>query len=257
MDKKPIPFNYNGEKLFIYPGHLFTTRELISRLKEMKIDLDDSNYCREDIITIYEIAINYEINREKIIVKIKRDNQYMKLKEKLQNKKKEEHNNGNNKGIFHLLKEKIFFEGNLNTTKQNNDDDNHDDNENSITPDNSSINSSSSSWASYFCKKILKLLYKYKFTIIQKAAILLIILYIDNFLQNISDKYYLLGIIIRWFRSIFTKKRIIMFYLLLHVFLYILNSMFYLLSGVGIFGFLFFIFKDKIMDFFSNFLLNP
>ena len=69
----PTSYNINGETIYVYPGRLFTKNELILRLKEMNFAFVDSDYKKEDLITLYDIATNYQNNIEKIINKLKFD----------------------------------------------------------------------------------------------------------------------------------------------------------------------------------------
>ena len=115
MDSEPISYNYNGETILIYPGHLFTKNELISRLKEMNFALVDDSYEKQDLVVIYEIATSYQKNIEKIIPKLKKDYKYMKLKERLQKNNKMEPNNNGINSFFRNLKSKLLFS---NTSKE-------------------------------------------------------------------------------------------------------------------------------------------
>ena len=88
MDNKPIQYNYKGEIIYIYPGSYFSKNELILRLKEMNFTNVDSTYEKQDLVTMYEIATNYENNIEKILPRLRKDYQYMKLKEKFKSENK-------------------------------------------------------------------------------------------------------------------------------------------------------------------------
>ena len=246
MDKKPIPYNYNGETIYIYPGNSFSKNELILRLKEMNFSNVDSTYDKQDLVTIYEIATSYNNNIEMILPRLRKDYQYMKLREKLQNENKKEEidNNNNNNSFFHNLRQRFTFDNNRNANippmNNNNDQANF--------PD----NSSNKSWSSYFLKKLIEFLYNNKLAILQKLLCIIAILCMDLIISYISKKYWMLGRILKEIRKILTPKRMIILFLLYHFITYIVNSLLYYVFGFGIFGFLLLIFKDKIKEFLLN-----
>ena len=249
MDKKPIEYNYNGEIIYLYPGNSFSKNELISRLKEMNFVFANSSYDKQDLVTIYEIATSYDNNIEKIIHKLRKDYQYMKMREKIQNEnKKEEINNNNNNSLFHNNRQRFLFSNNRNInipSDNNNSNNNH---EQSNPPDNSSSNSVSS----YFFKKIKELIYNHKLAILQKALCIIAILCMDLIISYISNKYWLIGKILKEIRKILTPKRLIILFLLYHIITYIVNSLLHYIFGFGVFGLLLIIFKDKIKEFLLN-----
>ena len=121
MEKKPIPYDYNGETVLIFPGHNFTEKELISRLKQMDCGFVDDIIKKDHLIKLYEISTSYPKNIEKIIVKLKKDNDYMKYKEKQQNEIKKQNNINNTRNcVIPNLVEKFFFGDNNDKNKQNN-----------------------------------------------------------------------------------------------------------------------------------------
>jgi hypothetical protein len=246
MDKKPIPYDYNGEIILIYPGSSFSKNELISRLKEMNFTCVDSNYAKEDLISIYEIATTYEHNIEKIIGKIRKDNQNMKERENLRNQNRREENNNNH---FHNIVKRFIFsneqERNFQVNNESNDSNNNSSNNSSI--------SNSSSLSSRFCKLITKLIGNNKFKLIKFGFYVLLILCIDYFIDYIANRYYLSGFLLRQIRKVLTPKRLLFAFLIYYIGSYIINSLLYYLFGFGIVGLLFLIFKDKIVDF----ILNP
>ena len=251
MEKKPIEYNYNGEIIYIYPGNSFSKNELISRLKEMNFEFADSTYDKQDLVTIYEIATSYNNNIEKIIHKLRRDHQYMKMREKIQNEnKKEEINNNNNNSLFHNFRQRFLFSNNrtINISSDNNNNNGNNNHEQSNPPD----DSSSKSFSSYFLKKIKELIYNNKLAILQKALCIIAILCMDLIISYISKKYWILGKILKEIRKILTPKRLIILFLLYHIIEYIVNSFLHYVFGFGIFGFLLIIFKDKIKEFFLN-----
>lgn len=246
MDKKPIPYDYNGETILIYPGNIFSKNELISRLKEMDFTCIDSNYEKEDLIAIYEIATSYQHNIEKIIRKIRKDNQIMKDREELRTRNRRDENDNNNHGHFHNIKRFIFSndqERNIQTNNESIDSINN--------PSNNSLNSSSSSssLSSRFCKLITKIIGDNKFKLIKFGFYVLLILCIDYFIDSIANRYYLTGFLLRQIRKVLTPKRLLFAFLVYYIGSYIINSLLYYLFGFGIAGLLFLIFKDKIIEF--------
>ena len=250
MDKKPIKYKYNGEMIYIYPGNFFSKNELILRLKEMNFTNVDSTYDKQDLITMYEIATSYENNIEKIISKLRKDYQYMKLREKFKNENKREEmddNNNHNNSFFNNFGQRILFDNNRNNNipSINNNNSNND-------QSNSSDNSSNKSWSSYFFEKLKEFIFNHKFDLLQKLLCIIAILCMDLIISYISKKYGFLGYILRLIRKILTPKRLIILFLLYHVITYIVNSLLYYVFGFGIFGFLLLVFKDKIIEFILN-----
>ena len=249
MNKKPIPYNYKGEQLLIYPGHLFQKKELILRLKEMNFAFVDTNYKKQDLVTLYEIATSYKENIEKIIEKIKKDNQYMKLKENLWQNSKIEYNDNNINNILQNLKRKFLFNDNNSISNLSEDSENKDSTVNSS-------NSSSFSISSFFSKILLKLLSKNKLNIIQ-LAIMLIFVYGLNFLiPRNFDNLFLIGTLLNKIREQITPKNMIIFFFGLYILAFIANWMFYLLFGLGFLLVLYYIFKTGSLQVFFS-LLKP
>ena len=71
MGSYPISYNYNGETILIYPGHLFTKSELISRIKEMISANVDETYKEQDLSNIYYTLKKKKKNIWKNNIKIK------------------------------------------------------------------------------------------------------------------------------------------------------------------------------------------
>ena len=231
----PTSYNINGETIYVYPGRLFTKNELILRLKEMNFAFVDSDYKKEDLITLYDIATNYQNNIEKIINKLKFDYKYFRsrdLEQRRHNLDEEEDNISNNDS--HNSMKRNFY-GSINSDNQTRNNDNN--------------KQQSNSYLSSFCKKIIKILYNHKMDIFEKAFFIMMILSIDYFIQYISNKYYILGKILKEIRKIVTPRRLIVLYLIYAVVRYILDTFLYYLFGFGIIGLLFLIFKGKIKDF--------
>ena len=235
MDKKPIPYDYKGEQLLIYPGHLFQKKELILRLKEMNFAFVDTNYKKQDLVTLYEIATSYKENIEKIIEKIKKDNQYMKLKENLRQNSKIDYNDNNINNILHNLKRKFLFNDNnsISNLSEGNDKDNTE----------NSGNSSSFSISAFFSKLLMKLLSKNKFNIFKLVIMLIFVYGLDYLIPRNFDNLFLIGTLLNKIREAITPKRMILFFLGLYVLAIIVNSMFYLLFGFGVVLVLYLIFK--------------
>ena len=235
MDKKPIPYDYKGEQLLIYPGHLFQKKELILRLKEMNFAFVDTNYKKQDLVTLYEIATSYKENIEKIIEKIKKDNQYMKLKENLRQNSKIDYNDNNINNILHNLKRKFLFNDNNSISNLTEDNDK----DNTVN----SSNSSSFSISSFFSKLLMKLLSKNKFNIFKLVIMLIFVYGLDYLIPRNFDNLFLIGTLLNKIREAITPKRMILFFLGLYVLAIIVNSMFYLLFGIGVLIVLSLIFK--------------
>ena len=235
MDKKPIPYDYKGEQLLIYPGHLFQKKELILRLKEMNFAFVDTNYKKQDLVTLYEIATSYKENIEKIIEKIKKDNQYMKLKENLRQNSKIDYNDNNINNILHNLKRKFLFNDNNSISNLTEDNDK----DNTVN----SSNSSSFSISSFFSKLLMKLLSKNKFNIFKFVIMLIFVYGLDYLIPRNFDNLFLIGTLLNKIREAITPKRMILFFLGLYVLSIIINSMFYLLFGIGVLIVLSLIFK--------------
>ena len=235
MDKKPIPYDYKGEQLLIYPGHLFQKKELILRLKEMNFAFVDTNYKKQDLVTLYEIATSYKENIEKIIEKIKKDNQYMKLKENLRQNSKIDYNDNNINNILHNLKRKFLFNDNnsISNLSEGNDKDNTE----------YSGNSSSFSISAFFSKLLMKLLSKNKFNIFKLVIMLIFVYGLDYLIPRNFDNLFLIGTLLNKIREAITPKRMILFFLGLYVLAIIVNSMFYLLFGFGVLLVLYLVFK--------------
>ena len=235
MDKKPIPYDYKGEQLLIYPGHLFQKKELILRLTEMNFAFVDTNYKKQDLVTLYEIATSYKENIEKIIEKIKKDNQYMKLKENLRQNSKIDYNDNNINNILHNLKRKFLFNDNnsISNLSEGNDKDNTE----------NSGNSSSFSISAFFSKLLMKLLSKNKFNIFKLVIMLIFVYGLDYLIPRNFDNLFLIGTLLNKIREAITPKRMILFFLGLYVLAIIVNSMFYLLFGFGVLLVLYLVFK--------------
>ena len=251
MDKEPIPYNYHGEKVLIYPGNLFTKNELILRLKEMNFAVVDNSYKKKDLVILYEIATSYDNNIEKIITKLKKDNQYMKLKEQLQKNNSIEDKDGNFTNIFHNLKRKFMFgNGNNNLANFSNDSENE---ERSGPPN----NPSTFSLSDFFSKIFQKLKNKSKSMIIKLVLLIIIVYGIDFFIPTNFDNYFLLGTLLNWIRAIITPNRVIVFCIGLYLLLSIVNSLIYILYAFGIIGLIYLFFKNVSLDsLLNNFFLN-
>ena len=241
MDKKPTPYDYKGETVLIYPGHHFTKKELISRLKQMEWDFVDETYKKDDLIILYEIATSYPNNIEKIIVKLKKDNDYMKYKEKQQNEINKRNNiNNTGNGVFPNLARKIFFSDNDDKSNQNNI---GDQNESHIPSNNTS---------SFFTNILMKFLHNLRFHCINLGLIIMLTFGIDYYLQSISSNNYILTKLITLLRKVINKKNMLIIFLGFYIFKFIIGSILYYAFFFGTGGFLILILKEKILDFLLN-----
>ena len=247
MDSEPISYNYNGETILIYPGHLFTKNELISRLKEMNFALVDDSYEKQDLVVIYEIATSYQKNIEKIIPKLKKDDKYMKLKERLQKNNKIEPNNNGINSFFKNLKSKLLFSNTSKEVNNLNDDNEKKDKDNDNNS--SSNNSYLYSFSTYLLKKLFKLLYKCKFSILKIAFLIMFYYSLKNFTES-SSRGFVRGMILRNLFSIITLKRYLMFILIIYIIRFITNSLIYCLFAFFGFGTIFYIFRESIPNFY-------
>ena len=248
MDKKPIPYNYNGEIIDIYPGNSFTKYELILRLKEMNFAFVDSSYEKQDLITLYDIATSYRNNIEKIIYKLRKDKEMMKYRENFPKELNKE--NDNNINIFHNFAKKLLFRDNQNQKIYPN---NNVNNNNSKRSDNApSSNEVSSSLGSKICKKILKLIYNNKKEIMKLIFFATLYYCVNYFVERISNRMFVFGFILKKIWSQITPKRLILLYLGYTIFSYIINSLLFSLFGIGIVGLLYLIFNDKLVELFKS-----
>ena len=241
MEKKPIPYDYKGETVLIFPGHNFTEKELISRLKQKDCGFVDDIIKQEHLIKLYEIATSYPNNIEKIIVKLKKGNDYMKYKEKQQNEVKKQNNiNNTGNGVVPNLVKKIFFSDNNDKSKQNNIDEQ---NESQISSNNTS---------SFFTNILMKFLNNLRFHCINLCIIIMLTFGIDYYLQSISTNNYILTKLITLLRKVINKKNMLIIFLGFYIFKFIIGSILYYAFFFGTGGFIIFILKEKILDFLLN-----
>ena len=255
MDLDPISYNYKGETILIYPGQLFTKHELISRLKEMNFALVDDSYDKQDLVIIYEIATSYQKNIEKIITKLKKDDKYMKLKERLQKNNKMEPNNKSINSFFQNLKNKLLFSENKNASNSLNDDNEKNEEEKTDKEKNdndSTISSNNSyiySFSAYIGKKLLKLLGKFKYIFI-KIVLQIAFYYIVKYYIENNTRSNLLGMLLKKIVQSITLKRYLILFLLIYIFRFITNSLItFLLVFFGI-GIVLVFFKNNIPGFY-------
>ena len=235
MEKKPYYFSYKGETVIINPGSTLNNNELVERLLKMNFLSVNSSYRRNDLIYIYDIAINYDNNKLKIFNKLKKDTEYSNLRRNLQ---KRNINDDSQSSFNDSSTKKYIIDGEIknNKTYYNNDDE-----------DNTDSGSSS------ICGKVLSFINNHKLEILEKIFYLIIIFSFDAFIKNFAKKHIILGTIINRFTNRINPKRIVLGFLLYHIIKYILNTLFYYLFGFGFLTIMYIIFKDKIKEFIFNF----
>ena len=235
MEKKPSFFTYKGETVIINPGSTLNNSELIERLLKMNFLSVNSSYKRNDLIYIYDIAINYDNNKFKIFNKLKKDTEYFNLRRNLQ---KRNLNDDSQSSFSDSNQKKYLIDGEIRNNRIRNnyeDEDNQD------------------SGSSSFCGKVLNFINNHKLEILEKLFYLIIIFSFDAFIKNFAKRHYFLGKIITRITSRVTPRRIVLGFLLYHVIKYILNTLFYYLFGFGFLTIMYIIFKDKIKEFLFNF----
>ena len=225
MNNKLTRFSYNGETVVIYSGNFFSKNELITRLKEMNFLSVDSSYEKRDLICIYDIALNHENNKIKILNRLKRDTEYFKSKND-------------------LFKKNIYKDESFDSENKSNNIYNYNRDDESIS-DNGASNSS-------LCLKILGFINAHKIDILEKLLYIIIYFSVDSFLKNIAKSNFILGKIINYFRSKVTPRRVLLGFLLYYIMKYILNTLFYYLFGIGILTLAYIIYKDQIKEFLFN-----
>ena len=235
MEKKPTFFTYNGETVIINPGSTLNNNELIERLLKMNFLSINSSYKRNDLIYIYDIALNYDNNKLKIFNKLKRDTEYSNLRRNLQ---KRNINDDSQSTFSNSSTKKYLIDGEIRNNRTRN---NYEDEDNQDTG------------SSSFCGKVLSFINNHKLEILEKIFYLIIIFSFDAFIKNFAKKHFILGKIINRITNRVTPRRIILGFLLFHIVKYILNTLFYYLFGFGFLTIMYIIFKDKIKEFLFNF----
>jgi hypothetical protein len=235
MEKKPTFFTYNGETVIINPGSTLNNNELIERLLKMNFLSINSSYKRNDLIYIYDIALNYDNNKLKIFNKLKRDTEYSNLRRNLQ---KRNINEDSQNTFSNSSTKKYLIDGEIRNNRTRN---NYEDEDNQDTG------------SSSFCGKVLSFINNHKLEILEKIFYLIIIFSFDAFIKNFTKKHFILGKIITRITSRVTPRRIVLGFLLYHIIKYILNTLFYYLFGFGFLTIMYIIFKDKIKEFLFNF----
>ena len=234
MGSYPISYNYNGETILIYPGHLFTKSELISRIKEMISANVDETYKEQDLSNIYDTFLNYPKNIEKIISKLRQDDKYIEQKDIINN-------------FVQYLKTKLFFSNSSKDVNNINDDNEKKEEDNGSTS--SSNNSYIYSFPTYLLKKLFKLLYKCKFCILKILFFIIFYYSLKNFVESNSRGFFR-GMILRNLFSFITLKRYLMLIMIIYLIRFITNSLIYCL--LAFFGFvtIFYIFRENITNFY-------
>ena len=232
MNRKLTSFSYKGETVNIYPGNVLPKNELIIRLKEINFLSIDFSYEKNHLNYIYDIALNYDINKIKIFNRLKKDTEYFNSRNSLYKRNIfDEFRSENTDGFQNNLFSREIRKNNNNN---NFEDDSYKDND--------------FSGRSSFCTRVLGFINNHKIDILEKIFYLIIYLSFDAFLKNISKSNFILGKIINSFRSRITPRRAILGFLLYYIIKYILNTLFYYLFGFGILTIIYIIYKDKIKD---------
>ena len=234
MGSYPISYNYNGETILIYPGHLFTKSELISRIKEMISANVDETYKEQDLSNIYDTFISYPKNIEKIISKLRQDDKYIEQKDIINN-------------FFQYLKTKLFFSNSSKDVNNINDDNEKKEEDNGSTS--SSNNSYIYSFPTYLLKKLFKLLYKCKFCILKILFFIIFYYSLKNFVESNSRGFFR-GMILRNLFSFITLKRYLTLIMIIYLIRFITNSLIYCLLVFFGFGTIFYIFRENITNFY-------
>ena len=234
MGSYPISYNYNGETILIYPGHLFTKSELISRIKEMISANVDETYKEQDLSNIYDTFLNYPKNIEKIISKLRQDDKYIEQKDIINN-------------FVQYLKTKLFFSNSSKDVNNINDDNEKKEEDNGSTS--SSNNSYIYSFPTYLLKKLFKLLYKCKFCILKILFFIIFYYSLKNFVESNSRGFFR-GMILRNLFSFITLKRYLMLIMIIYLIRFITNSLIYCLLVFFGFGTIFYIFRENITNFY-------
>lgn len=227
MENQIGTFTNNNEKVVLYSGKNFSKLEIIKRLNEMKFMNADPSISKEDLDSIYEIALKNDYNKILIFDKLKQDTKYFRLKH--YNAREYIDGTLRPKGI-----NKYHFNGTLNDAQNN-----QDNNQNSSNPPS-------------VLRKLLNFLNNHKMDILEKLFYIFLIFGFEAFLENYSRKHYFIGKILKPIRKTITPKRLILGFLFYTIVKYILDVFFYYLFGFGVFAILVVILRNKIKDFIIN-----
>ena len=75
--KEPIQkYTHLGKTVLLLPGSRFTKNELNSRLHQMDVQYDQTNQTKKYFINLYENALKYDVNKQKIFEKLLKDTIY-------------------------------------------------------------------------------------------------------------------------------------------------------------------------------------
>ena len=69
-------YTYLGQTVLLIPGSRFTKKELNSRLHQMDVQYDQSNQSKNYFVNLYENALKYNVNKQKIFDKLLKDTIY-------------------------------------------------------------------------------------------------------------------------------------------------------------------------------------
>jgi hypothetical protein len=233
MENQIRTFTNNNETVVLFSGKNFTKHEIIKRLNEMKFMNADPSIKKEDLDSIYEIALKNDYNKILIFNKLRQDTKnYNRMKQiNPRHSIVDDSPRTPNPKI-------IFPHSDPLIDKQIQD-----------TRDNDTQNSSSSH---SILRKILSFLNNHKMDILEKVFYLFLIFGFEAFLENYSRKHYFIGKILSPIRRTITPKRLILGFLFYTVVKYILDVFFYYLFGVGVFAIFILILRNKIKDFIIN-----
>ena len=230
MEKKYNWFTYKGQSVIIQPGTVLPKTELVMRLKEMGFSTVDTTYNKNDIVNIYEIAMNYDNNKIKIFNSLIKDTQYFNSLNSFQ--KKEFYNKHNS--INESDTKRYNFSGQQYDTYRSN------------IPEN---NSNQPLESSSILRTIVRLILDHKMAIAEILFYLFLIYSYDAFVQSFAQHHAILGRFLLGFRNIFTPRRLALGLLLFYVIKYIFNVFFYYFFGFGMITIMILIFKNRIKDF--------
>ena len=223
-------FSHNGEILFAMPGNCLTKNELIIRLKKMEYSVDDS-FDKDDLVHVYEDAINYDENRIKIFNRLKKDTEYIKERNKYNNSPR----NFNSQNTIRNTNNKITA--------------NNVPNNGNLTNNRSKSNEKSSN----IIIKFLKYLLNHKKLVFETFLVSLFAFAFDNFMKRLERNSYCLRGVYNVIRSLFSPKRIIFGFLLFYMATHILNIVFYYILGLGLISLIYLMSKGTIKEFINFF----
>ena len=226
-------FSYDGETVFLMRGNNLTKNELIIRLKRMNYCVDDS-FDKDDLVHVYENAINKDENKIKIFNRLRKDTQYINEKNNLKNypinlNHQNEIRNTNNK----ITRNIISNNENLTNYRNRN------------YPKNSSN----------IIIKFLKFLMNHKKFVGETLLVSIFAFAFENFMKRLEENTFVFGGVYNSIRNILTPRRIILGFLFFYATRYLLSVLFYYAMGIGLIAVIYLMSKGTIkefIDFFNN-----